>query len=387
MTTGPENNPPIKEVTDSDLQAAPLGTPVLKAVAADYDGQIDERSYYYTGHWGVYKGAMKGMLGGLFIGGGLGGMIGTAAAGVAALTLGTIGMPLLPFIGACALAVGAVGMLKGAHEFTQIGGIAGTGVMFDRQQAELEAKFRRNLRVQAAIHGKEGELRQIMPEAYEPVAALQKPHVNPNDGPHMAAATQPTTKLFHWKTALIGLSVGALAGALLISGGIVALPFLAGATGTMGVIATGITTSLLHLGIHSAGAGALSVVFAEAAPIIMGSAAVTGLFGASFGIDRSFMRRIFDITDHWFSPKPHDKKHHLASLNPTVTREESVVSNLAADRVQEETPQKRFADGIVPRSKPASLAEEHAGRPDRMQQIIKGQRELTALNPRVISPN
>ena len=27
---------------------------------------------------------------------------------------------------------------------------------------------------------------------------------------------------------------------------------------------------------------------------------MTGLFGATFGIDRSIFRRVFDVTDHWF---------------------------------------------------------------------------------------
>ncbi len=76
-------------------------------------------------------------------------------------------------------------------------------------------------------------------------------------------------KLFHWKTALIGMGIAAGATALFAIGGI-----------PLGLFAA--------IGIHSVTTGMVSLFAASGA-----------LFGASYGIDRSRFRSLFNTTDAW----------------------------------------------------------------------------------------
>ena len=302
-----QSHPEVRDSRPSPAQIDP-----------EYDGQLPHDSYAYRGAWGSYKMYVKGMLGGLFIGGGIGtgaGLFGVAAAAVVSAAIGSTFVVTWP-LAAAAVGVGAAwGMYKGAEEFAHIHSIAGTGVMLDEMEVRndrmQDALHRRDLRIKAAMDGTEDKLLEVFPEAYQPVKSLAKPWVKPTDGPHTAAATMPTTGMFHWKTAAIGLAVGMAAGALLVTG-IVALPLLGGipavagiAHGLMGMFGLAHAASFTGAGIGTMYAGVM---------------AMTGFFGASFGIDRSIFRKVFDITDHWFSGQLRSRGH-AASLNPMLTQE------------------------------------------------------------------
>lgn len=315
-------------------------------VEARYDGDIAHDSYYYTGFWSVYKGVVKGLLGGLAIGSGLGSILGAAACGIiVAVTTVTFTWPLL---GACVLGMGAVTALIGMHEGSFIGGVAGQGGIFDeaelRNSRERKAENNRILRLQAAMLGKEDTLRQIAPDAFQPVAPLTKDFISPEDGPHVAASTTPNTHFFHWKTALIGILVGAAVGALIMAGLAVALPWLAAGAGGLIAANSGLALAIgavgqtiFHVGGHAAvqatagvaahgvahaAAGGLGAALSAAAPAIAAGSAVTALLGSSFGIPRYFYRKAYDFTDHLFSGEIFAKSH-AASMNPSLTREKS----------------------------------------------------------------
>lgn len=274
--------------TDTNIADETQPAPAKEAAVnheftAQYDGHLPTDSYYYSASWGAYKGYVKGMLGGLFLGSGIGGAIGLVAAGVGlALSVPLFGLTAPVFI-LSSLAVGsAYGAIKGAEEFGRIMSVGGGAVALDEQDKRndkvIEAKLRKSTRALASALGVEDKLSEKYPEFFEPVEPIVNPNAKPGDGPHMAAATAPTTKIFHWKTALIGLAIGAGVGALIATGAGLLLPGVA-----FGAIVEG------AIAVHGLG------------HIAAFSATITGLFGVTFGIDRGIFRKVFDFTDHLFS--------------------------------------------------------------------------------------
>jgi hypothetical protein len=243
--------------------------------------QTDEGPYYHDTQWESYKGGVKGKLGGAIIGAGLG-----AAAGViAAVAIPFVGGALL---GTTALALTisgftAAGMAYGAHEFSEVGHITGAVAAAhekseERMKEYSDSKFdalskkidtlRSNLTGEPVPEepktpedNKEGKLR----EGLDYTTTHCDEHCSPHNG----------TKLIFWKVALIGLLVGAAAGAILATGGIAG-------------------HALAMLGVAGEG-GVLSTT-----GVLAASTLTMGLFGASFGVNRDMFRHVFDRTDLMF---------------------------------------------------------------------------------------
>lgn len=244
--------------------------------------QLPHNSYYYPGFWGSYKGYVKGALGGVAIGGILGALIGFGALGIAALAVPAASLSIASIV----LPMTVLGMMKGYHEFSSIGSSAGTGVALDeyevRQNRSLNKKLEMLYGKMGQLVGKEDAVNADI--ATHPFSTADSNHQNDlRETPHQDAATHKTTKLFHWRVALIGLGIGLAAGALLAFGA----PAFAGLV---------FHTEVFH--------GITTLAGLMAAPEALGMAsaitAAAGLFGASFAIDRSFFRKIFDFTDRLF---------------------------------------------------------------------------------------
>jgi hypothetical protein len=250
----------------------------------------DEGPYYHHAWWESYKGGVKGKLGGLVIGGFIGGIAGLIAG--AALALTPLGLAALPLT---ALAFAGGGMMYGMHEFGDIGKVTGA-VSAAQRQAEV--------RMKTFEEGKFAELQHDINEVKslvkgQPVndaesAAIRKALRNYDESDyrktHYAKLNPPKMNTFaFWKVALMGLAVGALAGALLASGG-------AGS-----IIAPLLEHALGHAAFESLGAGGIMTL----------SVAAFGAMGASFGISRDIFRKIFDKTDLWFKGIIHPREHAL----------------------------------------------------------------------------
>lgn len=228
----------------------------------------DEGPFYHHAWWESYKGSIKGKLGGVVIGALMGAVVGGAVAGV--MALGGISGIALTFA-----ALTGAGMLYGLHEFNDIGKIVGA------QAAGLEeADVREAIRF-AELEQKIDRLTDLVSDKTSggksksaATAPLPTEKVDLEDyrTTHYARLNGSTQGPVFWKVTLMGLLVGAAAGAMLALGGE--------------------TSTAWHvfktLGIHL-----------QAAHILPVSMATFGAFGASFGINRDVFRRLFDVTDLW----------------------------------------------------------------------------------------
>jgi hypothetical protein len=247
----------------------------LKIKAAQRTGrsETDEGPYYHTSWWEAYKGGVKGKLGGGTVGAIIGatvGLIVTAAFAVSG------GVPLAGIIATFT----AAGMMYGAHEFSDVGKMTG---------AVSAAHEKSEERMKSYGDGKFSELkkdigdikRMLSGQPVETTASTAaKPTAHDDNYPTKHHGdynhTPPNNrKLVYWKIALIGLVVGAAAGAILATGGIAA---------------------------HVIGAaiGAQAAAAIPATGILGASMAIMGLIGASFGINRDVFRDVFDTTDRLF---------------------------------------------------------------------------------------
>lgn len=263
----------------------------IKEAARAGKVQTDEGPYYHEPWWEAYKGSVKGKLGGLIIGAVVGGLIGTAAAFILP-AIGAIGFAsgygVLSVIGAAS----ALGMAYGLHEFSDIGKIVGsnaaTAEKQEKRMKEFEAgkfsELKKEIRdLKAMLTGKKDAAESRMPQSADAdIPEHSKKYHNDRETHLLDYRTQhcddehcPPTggKWVFWKVAVIGLVVGAGAGALLAWGG--------GAA------------ALLHLLGHG-------VIVNEGAGLFAATMGVGGLIGASFGINRDMFRQVFDKTDLWF---------------------------------------------------------------------------------------
>jgi hypothetical protein len=238
--------------------------------------ETDEGPYYHESWWESYKGSVKGKLGGAVIGALMGAAIGVAAAiaipffGGALLTAGALAMTVSGFA--------AAGMLYGAHEFADVGRIAGgvsagLEVAEQRQNKKLENLEKKIDKLQASINGDPIPADDEKKDDKEKKAEGELDYKTTHCDEHCMPGARP--QFIFWKVALIGLAVGLVAGALLATGGLAA-------------------HALVGLGV-AAEAGALSTTGVTAASML-----TMGLFGASFGINRDLFRHVFDNTDLWF---------------------------------------------------------------------------------------
>lgn len=240
--------------------------------------ETDEGPYYHESWWESYKGGVKGKLGGLIIGA----LTGAAVGAVAVIMIGMLGNVALG-AGAIAAIVGgfsAGGLLYGAHEFSEVGKVTGA-VAAAHEKAEL--------RMKAFEAGKFAEIKQEIGELKALVTGKEQNAKDNADNinairlanevenaeyrtSHCDEHCPPNKKWVFGKVAIIGLMVGAAAGAIL-------------AFGAGDLIAHAL--------------GAASGPMTEAG-IFAASVTSMGLFGASFGINRDVFRQVFDKTDLWF---------------------------------------------------------------------------------------
>lgn len=259
----------------------------------------DEGPYYHHSWWEAYKGASKGELGGTIIGGSLGALAGITIAAMAAV-VGGITAPAA--IAGIVLGFSAGGIVYGVHKFSNVGAVTGA-VAAAQHQAEL--------RMDSKLHEIKQEISEIKNAVKAPSGEIDKPSAKPEKKEshldhyrttHYAKLEPPARNRYvFWKIALMGLAIGAAAGAILA--------------------ATGATSHILEglglLGEHGAleGLGVGGRYLASIIPV--------AALGASLGINRDVFRKIFDKTDLWFKGVfDHSKlETHQISSGITVTRE------------------------------------------------------------------
>jgi hypothetical protein len=234
----------------------------------------DEGPYYHKAWWESYKGSVKGKLLGLTLG-----VLGGALVGAVVVAAASL-LPGLAALGAAGAlmtvgAFAATGMMYGMHEFSEIGkGVGNTATQFNL----LEQREKTLMKAQTAELKEEiGKLKaELKGESYTPkeeniaaMAAAKEQDENYRKA-HYAKINPPKINTFaFWKVALIGLAVGAAAGAL--------------------IGATGLAAVALH-----------GIIELTPAVATAGSALVFGAMGATFGLNRDFARKIADMTDLLF---------------------------------------------------------------------------------------
>jgi hypothetical protein len=311
--------------------------------------ETDEGPYYHESWWESYKGSVKGKLGGAVIGALMGAAIGVAAAiaipffGGALLTAGALAMTVSGFA--------AAGMLYGAHEFADVGRVAGgvaagLEVAEQRQNKKLEQLEKKIDKLQASINGEEIPADDVKKEDKDKKADGELDYKTTHcDEEHCIPNGKP--QLIFWKVALIGLAVGLAAGALLASGGLAA-------------------HALVGLGV-AAEAGALSTTGVMAASML-----TMGLFGASFGVNRDLFRHVFDKTDLWFrgivSKNKKPEAVHQPASAPKVsfgpehaesTKEAPVTTVVYENQPQYPASETYHRDKVMASAKQALLSMDH----------------------------
>lgn len=242
----------------------------------------DKGPYFYATKWGSYKGARRGELGGSLIGMGVGTLVGIAAAAITVVATGALSLPVvLPIVLGCA----AGGTLLGIHEFANIGTVSGAVSSahnlaekrikeFEQSKfAKLEAKV--DALAQAVTGKKTADLDPSVQAAGKADAALAEYHENGYPTRHCdeSHCKPEDRRLYFPFVGLVGAVVGLAVGAVMGYAGLA--DHLLHALGEGGHI-------LGHTG------------------VVAGTMTVTGLFGASFGINRDLFRQVFDITDPLF---------------------------------------------------------------------------------------
>ena len=262
----------------------------------------DEGPYYHHAKWESYKGASKGELGGTVVGIAIGAAMGIAAGAAVALMAGSI-TAAVPVV----LAFTGGGLIYGVHKFTNIGAVTGA-VSSVAHQGEA--------RMRAFEEGKFSEIKHEINE----LKALVKGEPAPSKAPllkeqaalkedldnyrktHYAKLDTPVKNRYvFWKIALMGLVVGAAAGALLAA---------ASASGAL--------------------AGVIGGHAIEFAPAML----AFGALGASLGINRDVFRKIFDKTDLWFKGIFGGKQHGIVEAKQ-IEAGESIRKSTESEKAPE----------------------------------------------------
>ena len=261
----------------------------LQMIAQSGVSSSNEGPFYHHSFWQSYKGGIKGKLGGMVIGG----LVGLA---VATFSFALISLLAPTFLVATGLSVGGffgaisgAGILYASHEFGDVGRITGAVAAAsedsEKRMHEFElAKFteiKQDISQIKTLLGKpasnddgysdgasskvEGKLN--LTETMKDLANHRLTHLRPE------LICEDTDKLMFWDVALIGLIVGVGIGLLI-------------ASGSGGAI-------LAKIGMEKLA----EVAFVTKAT---GLAITFGSIGASFGINRDFLRKIFDKTDMLF---------------------------------------------------------------------------------------
>jgi len=300
--------------------------------------QTDEGPYYHTSWWESYKGGVKGKLGGIAVGALPGAAVGLVAAAVLSFVVPG-GVSIL----AVTAGFAAAGMIYGAHEFSEVGKITGA-VAAAHEESEERMKSFENSKFQE-IKNEINELKSMVTgkpvttdkqagaDAAKSEEAAQN-YKNKHTDDH-AVGFKP----IFWKIAAIGLAVGLAVGALLVAG---------------------------HISEHVIEAfGGAAEPLSKAGTI--GTMLATGLFGASFGINRDIFRNIFDRTDHLFKgiivPDGKDLNKTIESSQQVVTSKEkdentitTVVYDNYSDRPQSDT---HYRNMVLTQAKEVLLGMDH----------------------------
>lgn len=281
---------PVENITEEK----PSEEEIMEREETEHHDPTRYSPFYYKGMWGAFKGHTKGVLGGLLIGAAIGALGGfllcggvallAAYAEIAAVTallteLGVSGWALAGFGSAVFAGAGA---FWGAHEFGESARVAGSSsAIADTQEERL-------LAAQAAMISK-ATGKRVSPPSSAAIDSMVRSNTigdsaHLSDQPHLLSASEPSRKWFHGKIGLVGLGAGLGFGALLATMGLVPGAGILAAAG------------LTHIAAGHMVAGL--------------TMAASGLFGASFGLERNLLRRVFDKTDKlfagqfWNSKKP-----------------------------------------------------------------------------------
>ena len=242
----------------------------------------DEGPFYHHAFWEAYKGSVKGKLGGGLLGVVMGAITGGLAVTGVAAAGATIAAPLL-IVGGFA----AAGLAYGVHEFSSVGKLAGAVAATEktaekRMKAYEDSKFNE-------IKEEIGELKAMVKgepappkTAAEATALLQATQDDYRTDHFQGSKVDGIEKIAFWKVALVGLTVGVVAGFVLAYGG-TAEHVLHG----LGAADTEIGKAVVKFFGHEVGT-------------YIASMTAMGAIGASFGINRDIFRQIFDQTDLWF---------------------------------------------------------------------------------------
>jgi len=241
----------------------------------------DEGPFYHHSWWEAYKGSIKGKVGGIVVGGLMGAILGAVVAGAMKLGIFGLAATATPAIGIAFAGLMGAGILYGMYEFGDIGKIVGAQAA-TQKQADVREAIRFSVlekKIDALtkmVKGKGSDVPEVdVSQETEALDSYRKTHYAKLNG--------ATKGPIFWKVALIGLAVGAAAGLILASGG------TAGIAGEF----------LIHT---------LHLPLTTALGVKVAAATVMGLFGASFGINRDYFRKIFDTTDLWTKGLLSDKK-------------------------------------------------------------------------------
>lgn len=274
-------NGPPEPVDESALSTA--GSAV-EALAAVKQGVEEEKKhiehnvphrfnpYFHLPFWTAYKSGNTGFVTGLFVGGGVGVLTGIGVA-LALTAFGTA----LTAAAAGALVVGCAiaGMAVGAHKFGDAGNAAGAaaGVATIQEKRLLKGIA---LMLSRALG------RKVDAPASEELDDDVPIPTHLSDSPHFLSTSSFDMKPFYPKVGIPGLLIGAGVGAAAAFAAPFALPLLE-SVGVAHFIVTGVG--------HLSYAGAMTAF---------------GLFGASFGVNRNYFRKVADWVDKglaegWFS--------------------------------------------------------------------------------------
>ncbi len=306
-----DKSQPITLPNDADTQRSKLIAPIRDVrlpahILEDTIPELDEERlharaerYRYRDEGGAYKGHVRGMLTGAFLGTALGGVFGAitygALTGLAAISAFGITVASLPALPVMMMGFMACGIFMGVKGFGSVGSAAGA---MSYNLAEKHARSLVKSKIISKGHGKENE--------------LDEPSFEGRYGHHFEVPPDRDAGTFyHWKTGAIGTGIGAGLGGIVAGAGSLA----PAAFGEL-LLAAGHAAPLLA-----------PVLTTAAFPLV--AVGAFALFGATFGINRSIFRSVFNLTDGWVKGSP------TGNDLPTVEKE------LAKARTPEEREQIR----------------------------------------------
>lgn len=262
-----------------------IETTELKLKTTPTGGMEAHTSPYYRRLLSAgYKGFLQGTIGGATLYGTMGLIVGTlVSVPILFITAGFGGLAIIPI-------AGAVGMLKGASTFGNIGSVAA----INAESAELSEQRRYLLdRYYDLPEGLAGdhEAEVIKQELYKRQTDSQKPE-----------------HFLHWKTVAIGAGIGALLAIGLIT---FAPELLAGSKLAAFLVET------IHIALPEATVSALSALTTTTIGSLITAAGA--LAGATIGIDRYYIRKWFDHTQDVVHASSHNEGA-LMARDRTVER-------------------------------------------------------------------